>query len=425
MTGYVRTYYSATAHAAPDRPPLAGDVTCDVCVIGAGYAGLSTALHLAESGKKVVVLEAEKVGWGASGRNGGQVINGYSRDYDDNRRHYGEDSARALLEMNFEGANIIRQWISQYNIDCDWKEGAFFAALNARQMHGLERTRELWEKAGNKGLEMFDRTRVCEASNTDLYCGGLLDRQGGHIHPLNLALGEARAIESLGGKIYEGSRALSITQGVKPTAITAKGRVIADTLVLCGNAYLGDTVPKLSCRIMSVSSHIVATEPLGSDVARRLMPANYSVEDCNFLLDYYRMSTDNRLLFGGGVSYGGRTASDIASLLAPRIARVFPELAAVPLDFSWSCNFALTLTRMFHVGRLSDSVYFIQGDSGHGVAPCHLLGKLTAAAINRQSAGFDVFAGLRNYPFPGGRAFRVSLVTLGAWYYMLKEKLGL
>ncbi len=423
--GYERTYYAATATPAPSRPALAGDVTCDVCVIGAGYSGLSTALHLAESGKKVVMLEAVKVGFGASGRNGGQIINGYSRDYDTIRARYGEDTARALLNMSFEGGDIIRQRIQKYAIACDHKPGSFFAAFTPAQMKDLDRRRDVWTMAGNKDIEMLDAARIPEVTATGLYCGGLLDHRGGHIHPLNLALGEARALESLGGVIHEQTRVLRIEHGAKPVAVTPHGRVTADTIVVCGNAYLGDAVPEISGRIMSVSSQIIATEPLGAELAQQLMPAGYSVEDCNFLLDYYRITADHRLLFGGGVMYSGHTPGNIESLLWPHVLKTFPVLQGKKVDFAWSGNFALTLTRMPHVGRLHDNVYFIQGDSGHGVTPCHLLGKLVAGAINGQSAGFDVFASMRNFPFPGGRMFRVPLTALGAWYYGMREKLGI
>jgi gamma-glutamylputrescine oxidase len=420
----VNSYYTASAHKAPLRPALAGEQTCDVCIIGAGYSGLSTALHLTEAGYKVIVLEAETVGFGASGRNGGQIINGYSRDYDTILGRYGKDAANALLSMSFEGGNIIRQRIEKYNIDCDHRPGSFFAAFNDRQMKELERRKEVWEKAGSTALSMFNKNRIPEVVDADLYCGGLLDGWGGHIHPLNLALGEAAEIELLGGKIFEQSRVLRIEKGSAPAAFTANGSVRANLVVICGNAYLTE-LPELTGRIMSVSSQIVTTEPLGAELTKKMMPAGYCLEDCNFLLDYYRITADHRLLFGGGVVYSGAEPSDIINRLQPHIVKTFPYLKDKKIDFAWSGNFALTLTRMPHIGRLSDTVYFIQGDSGHGVTTCHLLGKLVAEAINHQTARFDIFAAMRNYPFPGGRTFRVPLTALGAWYYGIRERLGI
>jgi gamma-glutamylputrescine oxidase len=424
-TPYAKTYYAASANPTPLRPALEGEATCDICVIGAGYAGLSTALHLAERGHKVIVLEAAKVGFGASGRNGGQIINGYSRDYDTILGRYGAETANALLNMSFEGGDIIRERIAKYNIDCDFRQGSFFAAFNAGQMRELGRRKEVWEKSGHRDLEIYGKERMPQVVDADLYCGGLLDRRGGHIHPLNLALGQAAAIESLGGKIFEQSRVLRIDKGAKPAVFTEKGKVSAKYLVVCGNAYIGDTVPELSRRIMSVSSQIITTEVLGAELTDKMMPAGFCLEDCNFLLDYYRITADKRLLFGGGVVYSGADPADITRRLWPHVLRTFPYLKDKKIEFAWSGNFALTLTRMPHIGRLSEQVYFIQGDSGHGVTTCHLLGKLVAEAVSGQASRFDVFASMRNFPFPGGRMFRVPLTALGAWYYGLREKLGI
>lgn len=425
-TNHTASYYAATANPSPERSALAGDVSCDVCVIGAGFAGLSAALHLAEAGRRVVVLEAARVGFGASGRNGGQLVNGYSRGYDAIRSRYGEDTARALLNMSFEGAEIIRERVSRYAISCDLKPGGFFAAFTQRQMHELERQKETWEMAGHKTLKMFSGAEVRKSVvATDIYCGGMLDPLGGHIHPLNLALGQASAVEGLGGRIFEQSRALRIERGGRPVVHTAGGRVTADFVIVCGNAYLGREVPELHGQFMPVSSQIVTTEVLGPEMTGAMMPSGYCVEDCNYFLDYYRITGDHRLLFGGGVVYGGTDPADIRRKLMPNLFKTFPQMKDVRLDFAWSGNFALTLTRMPHVGRLADNVYFAHGDSGHGVTTTHLLGRLIAASIQGQSERFDVFASMKNYPFPGGHMFRVPLTMLGAWYYRVLEKLGL
>jgi gamma-glutamylputrescine oxidase len=420
-----QSYYAATANHPPRRPSLAGEESCDICVIGAGYAGLSTALHLVEKGYKVIVLEAASVGFGASGRNGGQIINGYSRDYDTILGRYGATTADALLGMSFEGGDIIRERIAKYKIKCDYRPGSFFAAFTARQMAELERRKQVWGKAGHTTLEMYGAEKMPQVVDAKLYIGGMLDNRGGHIHPLNLALGEAAAFESLGGKIFENSRVVRVEKGSKPKTYTDKGSVSANFVVVCGNAYLGEAVPELTERIMSVSSQIVATEPLGTELAEKMLPAGYCIEDCNFLLDYYRITADYRLLFGGGVVYSGTEPKDIIRRLKPHIDKTFPYLKDKKIDFAWSGNFALTLTRMPHIGRLSDTVYFIQGDSGHGVTTCHLLGRLISEALNNQAARFDVFAGMKNFPFPGGRLFRVPLTALGAFYYGVREKLGI
>jgi gamma-glutamylputrescine oxidase len=424
-TGHPPSYYAATANAAPLRPALAGEVQCDVCVVGAGFSGLATALNLAERGYRVVVLEAERVGWGASGRNGGQIVNGYSRDLDVIEKRYGREAARALGDMAFEGGQLIRETVKRYGIDCDLRDGGVFAALNARQMRELEDQVRSWEAFGHSGLELLDAAGVRDHVNTDLYIGGLLDRWGGHIHTLNLALGEAEALESLGGTIHEYSPVVRVERDGPPAVYTADGCVRADYAVLAGNAYLGNAVPDLRDRVMPVSTQVVATEPLGEETANRLFPSGACVEDCNYMLDYYRPTADHRLLFGGGTVYGGRTPADIIGKLRPHIARTFPELADARIDFAWSGNFALTLTRIPHMGRLGERVYFTHGYSGHGVTTTHLAGRLIAESIAAQSERFDAFAALRNYPFPGGRLLRVPLSMLGSWYYQLREKLGL
>ncbi|HLQ86866.1 MAG TPA: FAD-binding oxidoreductase [Salinisphaeraceae bacterium] len=424
-TPYPDSYYAASANPAPARPSLSEHKSTDVCVIGAGFSGIATALSLAERGYQVVVLEAARVGWGASGRNGGQIVNGYSRDLDEVKKRYGEDAFRALGEMTFEGGEIIRARIERYAIDCDLVHGNVFAAFNKKQMAGLHKRTELWRQFGHEDFEVLDATSIRRHVNTDIYVGGLLDKKGGHIHPLNLVLGEAAAAEELGTTIHENSAVTRIEPGQRPTVHTAQGQVQADHVVICGNAYLDDAAPQLRKRFMPVSTQVMATEPLGKEVAARLMPANTCVEDCNYLLDYYRMSADHRLLFGGGSVYGGTTPSNIEAKLRPHLARTFPEIADVRIEYAWSGNFALTLTRIPHMGQLDEQTYFTHGYSGHGVTTTHLAGRLIAEAIDGERARFDSFAALRNYPFPGGRMLQVPLSIAGSWFYLAREKMGL
>ena len=422
---HAASWYAATANPAPERPPLAGEHETDVCVVGGGFSGMATALHLAERGYRVTVLEAARIGWGASGRNGGQLINGYSRDLDVIEKRYGAGAARELGAMAFEGVGIIRDIVERYSIDCDPRRGGVFAAFNRRQLQELERQKKEWEACGHEQLELLDRDSIRSHVATDLYVGGLFDGWSGHVHPLNLVLGEAAAVESLGGSIHEHSVVTRVESGDPPVVHTDNGRIRARHVVLCGNAYLGDTVPELRDRVMPVSTQVMATEPLDAATIERLFPTGACVEDCNYILDYYRPTADNRILFGGGTIYGGVTPDDIVGKLRPHLARTFPELADARIDYAWSGNFALTLTRIPHMGRLGDSVYFTHGYSGHGVTTTHLAGRLIAEAIDGEGRRFETFAALRNYPFPGGRALRVPLTVLGAWYYLAREKLGL
>ncbi|MEP3166155.1 MAG: FAD-binding oxidoreductase [Marinobacter sp.] len=420
----VPSYYAASANPAPRRPALQGSCEADVCVVGAGYTGLSTALFLAESGFRVVMLEAATVGWGASGRNGGQIVNSFSRDLDTIERQTTPDHLRLLADMAFEGSQIIRQRIRDYRIRCDLKEGGIFAALNPRQLNHLAAQQALWRRFGYEKLELLDREAIRAGVSTDRYVGGAIDHTGGHIHPLNLALGEAAALESRGGVIHEHSEVTQILPGQPATVKTRDGEVKAQFVVLAGNAYLGGLVPELGARSMPCGSQIIATEPLDEAVAKRLLPEDNCVEDCNYLLDYFRLSGDKRLIYGGGVVCGPRDPANIERLIRPNMLKTFPELANVKIDYAWTGNFLLTLSRLPQMGRLHDNVFYSQGCSGHGVTFTHVAGKALALAIEGQADRFDAFASLPHYPFPGGRAFRVPLTALGAWYYGLRDRLG-
>ncbi|WP_407310438.1 NAD(P)/FAD-dependent oxidoreductase [Pseudomonas sp. nanlin1] len=423
-TSYPQSYYAASANAAPLRPALQDVVETDVCVIGAGYTGLSSALFLLEHGFSVTVLEAARVGFGASGRNGGQIVNSYSRDIDVIERSVGAEQAQLLGHMAFEGGRIIRDRVARYNIQCDLKDGGLFAAFSPRQMGHLQAQKALWERYGHTQLELLDRQRMAETVACEQYVGGLLDMSGGHIHPLNLALGEAAAVESLGGRIFEQSAAIKIERGANPVVHTAKGRVRAKFVIVAGNAYLGNLVPELAAKSMPCGSQVITTEPLDEALAASLLPQDYCVEDCNYLLDYYRLSADRRLIFGGGVVYGARDPANIEAIIRPKMLKAFPQLQHVKIDYAWTGNFLLTLSRLPQVGRLGDNIYYSQGCSGHGVTYTHLAGKVLAEALRGQAERFDAFAGLPHYPFPGGRLFGTPLTALGAWYYSLRDRFG-
>lgn len=423
-TPYPQSYYAASANPAPARPHLQEQLETDVCVIGAGYTGLSSALFLLEHGFSVTVLEAARVGFGASGRNGGQIVNSYSRDIDVIEKTVGASQAQLLGNMAFEGGRIIRDRVARYNIECDLKNGGIFAALTAKQMDHLQAQKRLWERYGNTQLELLDQQHIRASVNCEQYIGGLLDMSGGHIHPLNLALGEAAAVESLGGRIFEQSAALRIERGANPVVHTASGQVRAKFVIVAGNAYLGNLVPELAAKSMPCGTQVITTAPLSDELAHSLLPQDYCVEDCNYLLDYYRLSADKRLIFGGGVVYGARDPANIEAIIRPNMLKAFPQLKDVKIDYAWTGNFLLTLSRLPQVGRLGDNIYYSQGCSGHGVTYTHLAGKVLAEALRGQAERFDAFAGLPHYPFPGGQLLRTPLTALGAWYYSLRDKFG-
>ncbi len=418
------SYYAATANSANARPELQENKQVDVCIIGAGYTGLSTALFLLEHGFSVAVLEAARVGFGASGRNGGQIVNSYSRDLDSIERSVSDSAAKLIGEMAFEGGQIIRDRVARYGIECDLKDGGVFAAFNPKQMRHLEDQKALWERYGYQHLELLDNQHIRQVVACDRYVGGMLDKQGGHIHPLNLALGEAAAVESLGGAIHENSPAVRIERGNEALVHTPKGTVRAKFVVVAGNAYLGNLIPELAAKSMPCGTQVIATEPLDEALAKSLLPQDYCVEDCNYLLDYYRLSADKRLIYGGGVVYGARDPADVESIIRPKMLKTFPQLENVKINYAWTGNFLLTLSRLPQVGRLDNNIYYSQGCSGHGVTYTHIAGKIIAEALSSQAARFDAFASLPHYPFPGGQRFQIPLSALGAMYYTLRDRLG-
>ncbi|GGO76670.1 hypothetical protein GCM10011348_04430 [Marinobacterium nitratireducens] len=424
-TQHTSSYYAASANDTRLRPALTGHESADVCVIGAGFTGLSSALHLAQKGYRVRVLEANRIGFGASGRNGGQIVHSYSRDLDFIEQHYGSDTARAMGQMAFEGGRVIRDFVARYDIQCDLKDGGIFAACTDKQMRELEAKKRLWEAHGHEQLELLDETGIRGRVGTNRYVGGLIDHSGGHFHPLNLVLGEAAALESLGGVIYEDSAVERVEEGDKVRLHTANGSVTADFVVVAGNAYLGGLIPQLASRSMPCGTQVITTEPLSPETQRSLLPRDNCVEDCNYLLDYFRLSGDGRLIYGGGVTYGARDPSRIEDLIRPNMLKTFPELQGVKVDYAWTGNFLLTLMRLPQFGRIGSNIYYAQGYSGHGIASTHLAGRLISEAISGQAERFDVFAGLPQMPFPGGRMFRVPLTAMGAWFYSLRDRLGI
>jgi gamma-glutamylputrescine oxidase len=394
-----------------------------VCIVGAGYTGLSTGLHLARAGLEVVVLEAARVGFGASGRNGGQIVHSYSRDLDVIERRFGAGQARALGAMAFEGAEVLRGFVAEHAIECDLKPGGVFAAITARQAAALGEHKALWERYGHRQLTLLDADATRGIVGTRRYRAALLDMSGGHFHPLKLAQGEARALCSIGGRVFERSRAVRIERGAVARVHVEDGSVKARFVVVACNAYLGALEPQLAARSMPCGTQIIATEPLG-ERWREVLPADFCVEDGNFLLDYYRLSADRRLLYGGGVVYGARDPAHVEGVVRPRMLKTFPQLADVRIDYAWTGNFLLTLSRLPDVGKLAENIFYSQGCSGHGVTFTHLIGRVLSEAILGRPERMAVFERLPHLPFPGGRALRVPLTALGARWYDLRDRLG-
>ena len=423
---HTTSFYAASANIHTLRPTLKGDLTFDVCVVGAGFSGLSTALHLAEQGHNVAVVEGARIGWGASGRNGGQVVNGLNASLRTINRRYGQDTANFVAGLVMEGGEIIRERVKTYDIQCDYKPTNLFTACTDAHMRELEERLALWQGYGLNTQEMVSKNKISDHVGTDMYAGGMIDHSGGHMHPLNLALGEADAIEKNGGTIFEMSRVIDVDyEAARPVVKTDTGSITCKTVVLCGNAYLGKVVPKLASRVMPVSTQMMATEQLSDDLAKRLLPTDTCVEDIRYILDYYRLSADNRLLFGGGTVYGGADPRDIEAKLRKNMNKVFPELVNTKIEHAWSGNFALSFSRVPQMGRLNNNTYFAHGYSGHGVTGSHTFGRILAEAISGDASRYDVFEKVPYIPFPGGRMFRVPYSMIGSWYYSFKDKFGI
>ncbi|MGD1876665.1 MAG: NAD(P)/FAD-dependent oxidoreductase [Kiloniellaceae bacterium] len=419
------SYYAATAKGLVAPIPLAGDARCDVCVIGGGFTGISTALHLAERGYKVIVLEAQRVGWGASGRNGGQLSGGQRLEPEALTRMVGAERARRLWDLGEEAKNAVKQRVAQHAIDCDLKPGVIHAGFkpsHAREMQ--DHARFLRDAYGYPHIRPLSREEMRELVASDLYHGGSYDADSAHLHPLNYVLGLARAARDAGATIHELTPALEILRrDGKPGIRTPQGDVTADHLVLACNGHLGGLEPRIASKIMPINNFIVATEPLGAERARALIANDAAVADSKYVIDYYRLSADGRLLFGGGESYRQNYPDDIAGLVRPCMLRVFPQLADVAIDYAWGGKVAITLNRLPAFGRLDGDVYYAMGFSGQGVALTTLAGKVMAEAVAGQTERFDLLAGVPMPRFPGGTLLRWPSLVAGMLYYSLLDRL--
>ncbi len=418
------SYYEATRNRHDHWPALHGDHVADVCIVGGGYTGIATALELAGRGVSVLLLEARTIGWGASGRNGGQLIRGLC-EVDRVERRLGREAADLFWQMGVDCVRIVRERIERFGIDCDLRQGFADVAIKQRQFDALRvHADELRARRYPHAIELVEREQLAtQVVASERYVGALIDRGSGHLHPLNLCLGEAAAATALGVRIFEQSPVMKLQPGARPRVVTAHGSVTAQTVVLAGNAYLGGLEPRLAGRVLPAGSYIVATEPLGEARARALIPQNLALCDQNVVLDYFRCSADHRLLFGGRCNYSGREPRDIGATLLPRLRQVFPQLRDVGIDYAWGGNIGISLNRIPQLGRLPGNVVYAQGYSGHGIGTTHMAGRVLAEAICGDGARLDLFQRIRHWRLPGGRWFGSPALALGMFYYRLKDLL--
>jgi gamma-glutamylputrescine oxidase len=417
------SYYAATVNWHTDYPALQGEHRCDVVVVGGGFTGVSAALHLAEWGYDVALVEANRIGWGASGRNGGQLIDGFVSTKKISKR-LGSEAGDVAYQMGVECRDIVLQRIEKYSINCDLKFGFLDLALFDKDMDyfrsEIERKQE---RNYPHKMELVSREDMHSVIGSDIYVGGLINRGNGHLHPLNLCIGEARAAEQNGATIFEQSPVTKIHHGASPRVETTNGVVFAKQVVLAGNAYLGKTEPKLYGSIIPAGSYIIATEPLSPELASELLPQDMATCDQRIGLDYFRLSADKRLLFGGLCNYSGRDPKDITATLRPKMLKVFPQLENTAIDFEWGGNIAISINRIPQMGRINGNTYYAHGYSGHGIAPTHIAGRILADVIAGDSSRFDVFERIKHLKLPGGKWFANPALAFGMLYFRLKEVL--
>ncbi len=424
-SSHTASYYAASSAPQAAYPTLQGAHSADVCVVGGGFSGLNTAIELAERGLRVVLVEAHKLGWGASGRNGGQLIRGVGHGLEQFQKVIGHDGVREMQLMGLEAVEIVRRRVEQYAISCDLTWGYCDLANKASQVEGFAEEIEHLQGLGYAHeLRLVAAADMHSVVGSDRYAGGLVDMGSGHLHPLNLVLGEARAAQSLGVELFEHSPVTRIDYGPRVTVHTAQGSVSAGHLVLACNAYINGLNPELSGKVLPAGSYIIATEPLSESQARGLLPQNMAVCDQRVAVDYYRLSADRRLLFGGACHYSGRDPKDIAAYMRPKMLAVFPQLADVKIDYQWGGMIGIGANRLPQIGRLKQqpNVFHAQAYAGHGLNATHLAGKLLAEAISGQaSRGFELFDAVPHLTFPGGQHLRSPLLALGMLWHRLKS----
>ena len=420
---YPSSWYAATANTKLQLGAMDVDKRCEVCVIGAGYSGLSAAYHLAKSGKNVVLIDAHRVGWGASGRNGGQLGSGQRLEQFDLEKLVGRAQAKGLWQLAEDSKELVKSLIQNNKINCAIKPGILHANHRARfNKHSEDEATLLREEYGYSAIGYVDREECREMVGSPVYHGGTIDTDSAHLHPLNYALGLAKAASKAGAQIFETTRALSIDHGQQVIVNTDKGKITADNLVLACNGYLGGLDASVNRRVMPINNFIIATEPLSEAMAKSVIRDDIAVADSKFVVNYFRLSEDRRMLFGGRESYGYTFPRDIKSFVAKPMLEIFPQLRDAKIDYGWGGTLAITMNRLPHFAHIRDNVKSISGYSGHGLGMATLAGKLVAETISGNAESFDQFQSINAKKFPGGPALRSPLLVLAMLYHSMLDK---
>ncbi|MFM9913953.1 MAG: NAD(P)/FAD-dependent oxidoreductase [Methylophilaceae bacterium] len=422
------SYYAASANSQPQYPTLQGDTEADVCVVGGGFAGLSAAIELADRGYSVVVLEAKHIGYGASGRNGGQIIAGLACEQDVIEKAIGFEAAKQVWGMSLEALDLVRERVKRFDIDCDLKSGFLGVATSQRKGEKLRAWFDDMATRYGYQAEWIPPANINNWIDSPRYHSGYYDSQSGHLHPLNYCLGLAKAASGLGVRIFQHSPVHAMQQGDTAQLHSENGSVKVKFVVLAGNMYLPEVspklAPKLARRIMPVGTYIIGTEPIAPELAAELIPSDSAVCDTNFILDYFRFSADKRMIYGGRVSYSAMTPPNLTANMQARMVETFPQLKNTKVEYTWGGFVDITMNRAPDFGLLAPNVYYLQGFSGHGVALTGLAGKLVAEAIAGQAGRLDVMARIPHRDFPGGKLLRTPALVLGMLWYRLRDALG-
>lgn len=417
------SYYAATAIGMEHHLRLDGDRSADICIIGGGYTGLSAALHLAERGRDVVLVEANRLGWGASGRNGGQLHSAQRREQSTLEAWFGKDRAHQLFDLGEEAKALVKSLIAKHEIACDWQDGLIHAMHKQSYLKDMRHEIDLLRRDYHvDDITELNHEEIANALGTPSYYGGWREQSAGHLHPLNYALGLARAAKRAGAKLYEQTRALKVEHGTTTRVVTETGTISAKTVILAGNGYLHGIDDHTEARVMPLHNFILATEPLG-DRACKLIPNREAAADSRFVVYYWRLSADNRLIFGGGETYGRTFPQDIKAFVRPHMLKLYPQLHDVKIDYAWGGTLAVTMKRLPFMRRLKPGLYTACGYSGQGVGTATFAGKLLAEAISGDEERFDVFSKLPAPPFPGGKLLRYPTMVLAMTWYALRDRL--
>lgn len=423
-TKHTHSYYAASKNLDLRFPKLKGDHVADVCVVGSGITGATAALELANQGFNVIVLEANRVGWGASGRSGGQAIFGWASEQPTLEKLVGQADAKKLWDISVEALALTKNNIKKHNIDCDWRDGMVHLGMKPRHDKELQEWHDdLTERYGYGSLEMWDKEQVRENIASDKYTSGMFDSNSGHLHPLNYTLGLVNAAKAAGAQFFEESSVTKIEHGDPAVLFTKHGTVKANHVILACNAYMEGLESSLENKVMPVGTYVCATEPLGEELTSKLMKNHISACDINFVLDYFRCSGDHRMLFGGRVSYSGVAPFNLEKAMRKRMVDIFPQLSHAKVDFAWGGNVAITMNRAPHFGRLKPNVYFAQGFSGHGIAATGMAGTLMAECVATTAERFAIFDKIPHMSFPGGRLFRTPALVLAMSYFRVRDLL--